>query len=121
MPLWMYFVHPIMVVTFFYQERYSAGWDKELNRLMDADPTPEVSMYTAIFRVDGKKYEVWIANRYYSYGHIYWVDGINAPKQVRNRPSFRTMCRLAKLVGNQNRAIEKKEVADFLQASGFRK
>ncbi|WP_343463527.1 hypothetical protein [Pantoea sp.] len=121
MPLWMYLAHPIMVVTFGYQERYSAIWDKELNRLMDSDRNPEIDRYTAKFRVDGGEYEVWISNRYYSYGFIYRVDGIAAPKSMRKRPSLRTMRRLADIESDFNRWMERKEVDDFISATGIKK
>lgn len=121
MPLWMYFAHPLMVITFFYQRRYSSWWNDELNRLIDADPHPEIGEYTAMFRVDGKKYEVWITNCYYSYGYIHRVDDKHAPREVQKRPSFRTMCRLAKLIGSHSQTIKKKSIDDFRRTSGFMK
>lgn len=118
---WMYLAHPIMVITFGYQERFSAGWDSELNRLMDSDPNPEIGRHTAKFRIDGSEYEVWIANRYYSYGHIYRVDGVEAPKAMRNRPSLRTMLRLAAIESDLNKSAERKEVEDFISTTGLKK
>lgn len=121
MPLWMYFAHPLMVITFFYQKRYNRWWDEELNRLIDADPNPEIGEFTATFMVGGKKFEVWIANRYYSYGYIRRIDDRYAPNKLEKRPSFKTMCRLAKLVGNRTKEIEEQSVDDFRRISGFMK
>lgn len=121
MPVWMYLAHPLMVITFCYQERFSSGWDVELNRLMDSDPNPEIGRHIAKFRVDGREYEVWIANRYYSYGHVYRVDGVQAPKAIRKRPSLITMRRLAAIESDFNRWAERTEIEDFISKTGIRK
>lgn len=121
MPLWMYFLHPVMVITFFYQQRYSSSWDKELCRLIGSDPNPEVSRYTITFKVEGKRYEVWIENRYYSYGYLIRVNGRESPEKLRVRPSFNTMRSLARLERDINKARERDEVSRFMNESGLRK
>lgn len=121
MPVWMYLAHPLMVITFLYQQRFSSGWDRELKRLMDSDPNPEIGRHTAKFRTDGREYEVWIANRYYSYGFIWRVDGIQAPKAMHKRPSLRAMRRLAAIESDFNRWAERKEVDDFISTTGIKK
>lgn len=38
--------------------------------------------------------EVWIANHWYSFGHLYRLDGEYVSPSCRHRPRFRTMRRL---------------------------
>ncbi|MDJ0087657.1 hypothetical protein [Pantoea allii] len=121
MYLLLYIFHPILVLTRFYHEKYSKGWDEELNRIMDSDSHPEISRHTAKFNVDGKCYEVWIANAYYSFGHIHSVDGVYAPRKLQRRPSISTMMRLGSLVNDVKNDIESEEVEHFLSVSRLRK
>lgn len=75
--------------TFFgalHQYPYCDIWDKKLNELIDAG-NAKMGYHTLIFN----NIEVWVSNRFYSYGHIYRA-GIKA-----HRPSIKTMIRLAKL------------------------
>ncbi|MGG6192992.1 hypothetical protein ACQV2B_02695 [Pantoea allii] len=117
----LHIFHPLLVLTRFYHERYSREWDEELNRIIDSDSQPEIRRHTAKFNVDGKCYEVWIANAYYSFGHIYSVDGVYAPKKLQRRPSISTMIRLGKLVNDVKNDIENEEAEHFLSVSRLRK
>lgn len=71
-----------------HQQKYCPLWDKKLNELLDkyADEA-ELDCY----RVKLGSAEVWIANRYYSYGHL-WCD-----LSDWRRPSVKTMIRLSDL------------------------
>lgn len=75
--------------------KYSKEWDKKLNQILD----------TRDYRFDEhvmyyKNYEVWISNRFYSYGSLLskdrrWVS-------VKYRPKVSTMVRLAMLQDERN-------------------
>ena len=70
--------------------KYSADWDKELNRLLD---NHWQTARTELCMVVLNETEVWIANAYYGYGNHYRQTGIKGS----HRPSIKTMYRLASL------------------------
>lgn len=74
-----------------YQERYNAEWDKKLNELLDSEGKCVLGKYTLKIG----DCEIWLANRWYSYGWLRRVGGKNV--YLNYRPSLKTMVRLAKL------------------------
>ncbi len=73
----------------FHQHKYCPLWDAKLNQLLDEHgKTAKLGDHT----IQLGNANVWIANRFYSYGHS-WAN-----RELReHRPSVRTMIRLAKL------------------------
>lgn len=45
-------------------------WDKVLRILIEHATLVEYDDHIAYFELNNKKYSVWIANKYYSYGHL---------------------------------------------------
>ncbi|MDE9551337.1 hypothetical protein [Xenorhabdus bovienii] len=97
--------------TFFlYQHKYLAEWDKKLNYLLDNCKFIKFDKHVVTF-VDGdNEYRVWTSNRFYSFAHLYELNGVTQTLQYR--PSWRTMMRLYFEVvemKNLKAAIEYKE------------
>lgn len=70
--------------------KYSKEWDEKLNQILD----------TGDFKFDKfvmlyKDYEVWVANRFFSYGYLFSKD--RKCMVERYRPKVSTMVRLAML------------------------
>lgn len=74
-----------------FQQKFNKKWDTELNTLMDNNWQSAVLMgeYTIKFN----SVEVWVRNRYYSYGHNY-----SHGRSSEYRPSIKTMVKLNRLV-----------------------
>lgn len=79
-----------------YQEPFGKEWDKKLNELLDATPYTEAKLGNYTLQIGNC--EIWVANKYYSYGHLnkyftssvrYWHDD-----HIAQRPSIRTMRKL---------------------------
>lgn len=76
---------------------YCAEWDRKLSRLIDLHgEKAHVGLYTMTLG----KHEVWIANEFYAYGHLY---DSSLPEK---RPRVRTMRRLDQIVQRHARARE---------------
>lgn len=54
----------------------------------------EVDEFTIKINYDGEEYQIWVGNRWYSYGHIYLIGGKCIKQSQEFRPRFRTMRRL---------------------------
>lgn len=92
-----------------HQEKYSGAWDRTLKAL--------IKLHGDTATLDGHTlrlgdHEIWIANEYYSYGHLYdW----NSDVECRHRPSVRTMGKLDKIVNrirDAQYAAKEKEAFD---------
>lgn len=68
-----------------------------LNDIIDKGLIVEVSELTITFNYEDKEYEIWVGNRWYSYGHIYSIGGKYIKRSQEFRPRFRTMRRLRDL------------------------
>lgn len=82
-----------------YQEPFNADWDAQLIKLMDEGKVISASRHCVTFSLHGQGYDVWVSNRWYSYGHLYEVNGQCVPKRLQYRPRFRTMRSLNQLHG----------------------
>jgi hypothetical protein len=73
-------------------------WDTKLNSLLDNfSDTAALDSRCGYTLVIGE-FEVWIKNRWYSYGTAYWVKDQPIKRDQQFRPKFKTMLRLHKLV-----------------------
>ncbi|EOF6267714.1 hypothetical protein ACK1GW_004997, partial [Salmonella enterica] len=70
-----YLCHIANTLTGMYQLPFSQEWDARLNKLLDEGVLLSVGEYTATFSAGENTVEVWIANRWYSFGHLYCLDG----------------------------------------------
>jgi hypothetical protein len=85
--------------------KYSADWDKELNRLLDNHwQTARTELHTVML---GDQ-EVWTSNAFYAYGNKYGFPG----GKGMYRPSIKTMWRLESL----RRYLVEKESVDKVVA-----
>ncbi|EBN8660567.1 hypothetical protein ACK1DB_001181 [Salmonella enterica] len=89
-----YLCHIANTLTGMYQLPFSQEWDARLNELLDEGVLLFVGEYTATFSTGEHTVEVWITNRWYSFGGLYCFDGECAPQHLQARPRFRTMRRL---------------------------
>ena len=91
-----------------HQQKYSAEWDKKLNELLDREDECKIGEYTLTIG----DCEIWVANRWYSYG---WLR--RAGENIVNleyRPSVKTMVRLAKLEDKLRRESELAELTNAI-------
>lgn len=77
-----------------YQMPFSQEWDDQLNKLLDEGILLFVDRCTATFSIGEHTVEIWIANRWYSFGGMYRLDERCKPRFTGYRPRFRTMRRL---------------------------
>ena len=72
-----------------FQKNKHESYDKFLKNLMDNAEDIKITRHTIMFKYDNKTYEVWIANKFYSYGHLHTVDNKFVEIQFRFRPSYK--------------------------------
>lgn len=84
-----------------YQRPYSEAWDKHLNEIMDGYKYVEAGQYTITFEYENDIIEIWTSNRWYAFGHIYYVNGKGVEKEHEFRPRFMTMLRLWDLYSSE--------------------
>lgn len=77
-----------------YQQPYSAEWDSLLNSILDEGRIKEVRSCAMTFEYQGNDIEVWCMNKWYSFGHVYSVNGQSVGRGREFRPSIKTMVRL---------------------------
>lgn len=84
------------VVFGMYQEKFDAGWDDRLNRMLDDNVLIEFSEHTITLRdlKSETSVVVWCSNEYYSFGWDYTLGKCEGSY----RPRFKTMLRLKKYV-----------------------
>ena len=92
-----YLCHAANTLFGFYQQPFLKEWDEMLNDIIDKGLIVEVGELTIKFNYEGKEYEIWVGNRWYSYGHIYSIGGKYIKRSQEFRPRFRTMRRLRDL------------------------
>ncbi|ELZ7139484.1 hypothetical protein AB7T60_004950, partial [Salmonella enterica] len=66
-----YLCHIANTLTGMYQLPFSQEWDARLNKLLDEGVLLSVGEYTATFSAGEHTVEVWIRNRWYSFGELY--------------------------------------------------
>ncbi|EAA5549108.1 hypothetical protein LGA02_003862 [Salmonella enterica] len=77
-----------------YQLPFSQEWDDQLNKLLNEGVLLFANKHTATFSIGEHTVEIWIANRWYSFGEVHRLDGEYPPSSLNCRPRFRTMRRL---------------------------
>lgn len=82
--------------------KYSAEWDKKLNKLIDDGEITYQDDYMINFRLGRVEYSVWIGNRWYAYATNKYQMKVEDKKwtEVReSRPSIKTMIKLYNFIG----------------------
>lgn len=92
--IYRYFFHLLRTVFGFYQKPFSSEWDSRLNEIIDSGSIVEAGEHTVIYQMGSDVIEVWISNRWYSFAHVYLVNGKFVSKEFQNRPRLNTMIRL---------------------------
>ena len=92
----------------FHQQEYNAEWDEKLNELLDREDECKIGKYDLTIG----NCEIWVANRWYSYGLLRRVGGNIVNSEYR--PSVKTMVRLAKLEDKLRRESELVELTNVL-------
>lgn len=92
-----YLGHVIRIVTGMYQEEYNKDWDAKLNELLDKHwESASLSQNGVVLRLG--VWQVWVGNKWYAYGHSYYVADKYISREFQYRPKMSTMIRLDKLV-----------------------
>lgn len=92
-----YLCHAVNTLFGFYQQPFLKEWDEMLNDIIDEGVIVDVDELTITFNYEGKEYEIWVGNRWHSYGHIYSIGSKHIKRSQEFRPRFRTMRRLRDL------------------------
>lgn len=103
--------HALRTFNGMYQRRYSAQWDRLLNQLLDEGALLDWDAHCATFDYQDAEYRVWIANRWYAYGHLDSYNGEPLPRKLQWRPRFRTMLRLHAVSSQITEAMQAEEEA----------
>lgn len=75
-----------------HQYKYCATYDVLLSRILDEGVPEKCGDYTIRFSLEGGHYNIWVANKFYAYGHLY-LGGAGPCV----RPKYKTMMRLYEL------------------------
>lgn len=75
----------------------------------------EVGELSIKFNYEGEEYEIWVGNRWYSYGHIYSIGDKRIKLAHEFRPRFRTMRRLHDL---HMKSFEDQEARELFKIYG---
>lgn len=89
-----------------YQRQYSSDWDLRLDEAITHGKVIKAGECTLEIVQDDDLLSVWIANRWYAFGHLYYANGKFVERNIQFRPRFKTMKRLW--------ALYQKERAEFL-------
>jgi hypothetical protein len=80
-----------------FQQEYNKSWDDFLKRIAEESNVVGFSEHTVSFKLNNIIYTVWTENKFYSYGHLYRIDGEEVEDSVMFRPSYKVARKLYKL------------------------
>ncbi|MFE0584860.1 hypothetical protein [Pantoea vagans] len=92
-----YLNHGLRLLFGMHQKQFCSDWDALLNQIIDSGKIVEHGDCTITFVYAGRKYQVWTANEFYSYGNIWQIDEVTVDRKFQRRPSLNTMLRLHEL------------------------
>ena len=85
-----------------YQKSFNEEWDEALNKILDAIEAKRVQATLDEFTLCVDCYRIWIANRWFAYGHLHehynHHFGFYETAKQQHRPKFATMIRLNRIV-----------------------
>ena len=102
MKLRHYVGHFFRTILCFYHQRYSSDWDVMLNHMLDNGIVKGIDQYTITLEFNGNLIEIWCSNRWYSFAHIYSINGKKVDCEMQCRPKMKTMI---KVWGAYNREL----------------
>lgn len=110
-----FYASHLINIIFFYQHPFSHEWDEKLIEIMDERKVIDSDDYTITFLHNGKHKEVWVGNKFYSYGNLYRVDSEKVPNSLQCRPSAKTMLKLDKIAIRAQQDSINKLHSDFIR------
>lgn len=106
-----YFSHGLRLIFGTHQQKFCPEWDALLNKIMQQGEVVSSSNCTLTFKYSGREYQVWTANEFYSYGHIYRLDSNDVDSENYRRPALKTMITLHRInVSTKDRINEEKAI-----------
>lgn len=91
-----FMAHTARAFAGFYAYPCRTEWDALLQRILKEGSLVAIDEFTAKFQFNDNEYEIWIANRWYAFGHLRRLNGLLSDEAFR--PCFRTMYRLHQMV-----------------------
>ena len=107
-----YLNHGLRLLFGMHQRPYSSEWDGLLNNIITSGKVVDHDDYTITYSHSGVTYEVWIANKFYAYGHLCRLDGDYLPEKFERRPALKTMLKLNAI----KKQLENGEFQNFQRA-----
>lgn len=106
-----YIRHAYLIVFNGYNRKYNEEWDTALNKLLDmVEDNADVDVVLSAYTLRIGKYEVWISNKWYSYGYLYNPYLNSSDRETMEfRPKLKTMLRLDRIV-QQIRSLHKTSI-----------
>ena len=95
--------HIFRTILGLYQKEYNEDWDRVLNELLDGVEAGTSKVHTEAHSVVIEGFEIWVSNKWYSYGYLWFKDVKYVSSSLRFRPKFSTMKRLDKLVSSMKK------------------
>lgn len=86
-----YLCHSANTVFGMYQQPFNREWDSMLRSILKTGKLLSVSDYTITFHCGGDVFEIWTANRWFSFAHLYRLNGECITEDLQARPRFSTM------------------------------
>lgn len=77
-----------------YQRPFSDDWDKRLNEAMTHGAVIKAGKCSLEIIHGEDLLSIWVANRWYAFGHLYYSNGKYVETEIQFRPRFKTMQRL---------------------------
>lgn len=77
-----------------YQRQFSSEWDKRLDDAITHGKVIKTSEYTIEIMHGYDLLSIWVENRWYAFGHLYYANGKFVERNIQFRPRFRTMNKL---------------------------
>lgn len=81
-----------------YSYPFDRQWNATLERILEGGQLISSDECTALFVFEDQEWEVWVANRWYAYAHLYRKDKERLDRLLWARPRFKTMLQLHEVV-----------------------
>lgn len=81
-----------------YNYPFDRQWNAILERILEDGQLISSDECIALFIFEDQEWEVWVANRWYAYAHLYRKGHLRLDKNLWARPRFKTMLQLHEVV-----------------------
>ncbi|RKQ38372.1 hypothetical protein [Enterobacter sp. R1(2018)] len=86
-----------------YQKPFSHDWDRRLREAITNGEVVEAGRHTIEIKHGNDLMSIWISNRWYSFGNLFYINGNYVDEELQFRPRFRTMQALWDLYQRERR------------------